>query len=199
MKKITYLTKRKYSIGVYADSTGYAVTLMQINRVLIPYTATNEPFVTRGKEEYKEAEEYILTKGILSRDKSEVGIRAICTAIDIMLADCENSEPIIYCNDSLVLGKIFSKQTYAGNVQTVKIDAADAVFLINCLINDGVLKIANQSELLNRYKKALIDYTNFTEVNHALFSLALNLEGFESGDSDWVRLLKNIGEAQYPT
>lgn len=195
MKSITYLTKRRYSIGVYADNMGYAVTLMQTNRVLIPYENSKQTFVAKSKGQYKEAEQYMLTKGIISKDRSEVGIRTICTAIEVMIADCENSQPVIYCNDSATLQKILEKQAYAGNVQVVKINAADAVFLINCLINDGVLKIANQSELLSRYNKALIDYTDFTEVNHALFSLALNLESFESGDSDWVKLLRNIGEA----
>jgi hypothetical protein len=193
----TYLINRKHSIGIYVDAMGYAITLMEINRVFIPIERNAElTFLERNRDAYQEAERYRLVKGIMSIDKSELSIKAICNAIEVLVGSCDPGEEIvIYYNDIPMLEKLLLKQNYPAKLQSVQIAPLDSITLINCLLTDRVLTISNKSELLNRYRQALVDYIDPLQVNHALFALALNLESFVYGDAGWVKSLGNIEKA----
>jgi hypothetical protein len=198
IKQATYLIDRKYSIGCYVDAMGYAITLMEINRVFIPIdTGSKLTFLERNRDAYQEAERYRLVKGLMSIDKSELSIKSICSAIEVLADSCDppNAELTIYYNSLPMLEKLLVRQNYAAKLQSVDIRPLDAITLINCLLSDKILTISNESELLNRYQQALIDYVDPLTVNHPLFALALNLESFVYGDAGWVKSLANIEKA----
>jgi hypothetical protein len=197
IKQKTYLIDRKHSIGVYVDAMGYAITLMEINRVFIPIdTGVELTFLERNREAYQEAERYKLVKGLMSIDKSELSIKGICNAIEVLIGSCNsNEELVIYYNDLPMLEKLLVRQNYAAKLEQVQIRPLDAITLINCLLSDRVLTISNDSQLLTRYQQALVDYVDPLKVNHPLFALALNLESFIYGDAGWVKSLANIEKA----
>jgi hypothetical protein len=197
LKQKTYLINRKHSIGVYVDAMGYAITLMEINRVFIPIdTGVKLTFLERNREAYQEAERYRLVKGLMSIDKSELSLKNICNAIEILIGSCDpDEELVIYYNDLPMLEKLLVRQNYAAKLEQVQIRPLDTITLINCLLSDRVLTISNDSQLLTRYQQALIDYVDPLKVNHPLFALALNLESFVYGDAGWVKALANIEKA----
>jgi hypothetical protein len=197
IKRIAYLASRRYSIGVYVDAMGYAITLMQVDRIYIPMAIKGKTFLERSKEEYQEAERYRLVDGMLSIDKSELSIKTICNSIEVLIGKCEDTTPTIYHNPSKMLAKTLSNQKYSATLKEIAVDPEEARLIINCLLTDGILSITNDSNLQARYNRELVNYNDPREVNHALFSLALNLDSFASGDANWVRSLANIQYAVY--
>jgi hypothetical protein len=132
----------------------------------------------------------------MSIDKSELSIKNICNAIELLIGSCDpNEELVIYYNDLPMLEKLLVRQNYAVKLEKVQIRPLDAITLINCLLSDRVLTISNDSQLLTRYQQALVDYVDPLKVNHPLFALALNLESFIYGDASWVKSLANIEKA----
>jgi hypothetical protein len=194
-----YLINRQYSIGVYLDMKGYGITLMETNKVYIPLAREEQGFIAANREQYQEATLYRLIKGSLSIDRSELSIKGMCKIIETLIGNCEENlgtaDLTLYYNELPLLDKILPAQLYPAKLVPIRIDPMSSITLINCLLIDKLLTISEEDNLANRYKKALIDYSDPGEVNHALFSLALNLEKFESGGASWARSLENIEKA----